>query len=261
MISGADYAVAIRFFADAVQKSFPDFDTEALNRFAGECQKITDRKEWKYNLRLFNFPRRTFKETKLDNTRPTQANSYEITISAKLDGVYSKSDDADSINNLEVNLLINSFLDDNSDGPCCAWHLDSHPPVGATGNTDSPFAHPRYHWQYGGNKIWDAANGNDAFYGLHLLLESPRIPHAPLDVILAVDYVLANFYGKIWEKLKDDDDYKVWIEKSQSMYWKPYFKIINSYWDGHLNKDAYIIMPCLSIKKPPEIGKKANRKK
>ena len=71
-----------------------------------------------------------------------------------------------------------------------AWHLDTHLHTA----TDSDSIHPRFHFQVGGDRL---------DYVDHLIRgvfmpETPRMPAAPLDGILAIDFVLAHYCGADW---------------------------------------------------------------
>ncbi len=56
-------------------------------------------------------------------------------------------------------------------------------------------------------KVWESESAAAGFsYGSLLLLESPRLDHKPLDGILAVNFVLANFLGLAWQGLLNSED-------------------------------------------------------
>jgi hypothetical protein len=82
-----------------------------------------------------------------------------------------------------------------------SWHLDKNIP------SETPeFSHPEYHLQFGGKEMIDA----DLDYGSLLLLESPRISHPPMDLILGIDFVLRNYFSR--EKIKKLIREKQYIE-------------------------------------------------
>ncbi len=103
------------------------------------------------------------------------------------------------------------------------------------------FCHPAYHFQSGGQKIWEIS-GFD--YGSHLLLESPRNAHYPLDAVLAIDYVVSHFVGdSTWQTLRQDATYQRLLRESAQRFLKPYACSVaaawnsvslNSTWDGKL---------------------------
>ena len=63
-----------------------------------------------------------------------------------------------------------------------AWHVDTHIYTG----TPTHAVHPRFHFQVGGEQL-DEIDAN--IRGV-LMPETPRMPCAPLDGILAIDFVL-----------------------------------------------------------------------
>lgn len=63
-----------------------------------------------------------------------------------------------------------------------------------------------------------------------LLLDPPRLMHPPMDGILAIDFVLANYAGKIWKSLRDDEQYKRLVVPQFEKIWKPYFGSVTDSW-------------------------------
>lgn len=141
-----------------------------------------------------------------------------------------------------------------------SWHFDRHPDKRSDGKPDEnpDFDHPLYHLHFGGKEI----NQGQIEYGEVLLLESPRILHPPMDIVLAVDFVLGNFYSKESGKvndLRDNPTYKKLVVKAQNRFWKPYFlglaaNFIGSnrysfHGIGHLSVDKTFAQNLLSYKK------------
>ncbi len=91
------------------------------------------------------------------------------------------------------------------------------------------FSHPEYHIQYGGNGVLD----NNSFnYGDFVLIETPRIPFPPMDVFLAVDFILHNFISRSrHKKITEDETYKNIIKDSKELIWRPYYLSIASKWE------------------------------
>ncbi|HEX8349012.1 MAG TPA: hypothetical protein VF598_03555 [Hymenobacter sp.] len=246
MKSGGNYATALRKLITVLRKVEPTFDISTIERLAGECNKIpTKSPEWTISLNHLSFPAKTFKEGGLDHVRPraVTANKYKVVLSVEASGrLPLANEDDDPIQHLAVNVVVTEMPGSQPESIFCAWHLDSHPPPpkrkeGETSKKDeeesgkdkeSSFAHPRYHWQYGGKKVWES--NNEDFFGSHLLLESPRLPHPPLDVVLAIDFVFSNYYGKQWRKLRDETEYQRIVKEAQERYWRPYFNAIQMNW-------------------------------
>jgi hypothetical protein len=148
----------------------------------------------------------------------------------------------DPLDSLEFNLRI--YGDGKEPRSHCSWHLDRHlsednnepedeeeesgkaQAKGTSEDEQEPGdAHPRYHFQFGGRHM------SDEKYGNALLLGSPRLAHPPLDAVLGVDFVLANFRGAEWRKLlSENPNYQRILGNSQRRFWRPYIQSIGACW-------------------------------
>ncbi len=100
-----------------------------------------------------------------------------------------------------------------------AWHVDTH----VHADTRSSAIHPRFHFQIGGE---DLDSIDDRIRGA-LMPEAPRPATAPLDGILAVDFVLSHYRGVTWDDLRlMDDRYGRLRAPSMTRYWAPYYRTI-----------------------------------
>lgn len=109
-----------------------------------------------------------------------------------------------------------------------AWHLDKH--IRSEDGEDGAgtgFIHPEYHFNMGGFAITKEANMN---FGSILLMDTPRLMHPPLDSILAVDFVLNNFYGCKAQNLLKSRSYQEIVKRSKLRLWRPYFIALASQW-------------------------------
>lgn len=98
-----------------------------------------------------------------------------------------------------------------------AWHIDTHL------HAQTRDAHPRFHFQVGGEKF-DAIDNR--IRGV-LLPETPRTPCAPLDAILAVDFVLSHYCGIVWQTLRElEPNYVRARQAPMERYWLPYYRAI-----------------------------------
>lgn len=100
----------------------------------------------------------------------------------------------------------------------CSWHFDRH------GEGSIPeFHHPLYHAHFGGKEI----NQGQLQYGNVLIVESPRLLHPPMDIILAIDFVLCNFYSRhtcgAYCALLEEPTYHTIVENSRKRFWRPFF--------------------------------------
>lgn len=105
-----------------------------------------------------------------------------------------------------------------NEGKSFAWHLDR-----ATG-IDGKYIHPLYHFHGGGKKV-EGKNAGDL-----LILRSPRLPHPPMDLFLAIHFVLENFLNtKTYArqmKIFEDPLYKEIIMRAQNRLLDPYYGAI-----------------------------------
>jgi hypothetical protein len=101
-----------------------------------------------------------------------------------------------------------------------AWHLDTHLHT----EVRSHAAHPRFHFQVGGERLDDL---DHAIRGV-FVPEAPRLPCAPLDGVLAVDFVLSHYCGLDWAALRDlDAGYNFLRKRPMQRYWQPYYRTIS----------------------------------
>ena len=102
----------------------------------------------------------------------------------KVEQVYDKVRRLDASFTLDIELLVNGELHPLRS----AWHVDTHLFAGEAGDG----VHPRFHFQFGGK---DFAHLDEAIRGV-LLSEAPRLACAPLDGVLAIDFVLSHYAGR-----------------------------------------------------------------
>lgn len=111
-----------------------------------------------------------------------------------------------------------------------SWHLDKHiRSVDGNDGRGKGFIHPEYHFNMGGFALTKENNFN---YGNILLIDTPRIMHPPLDIVLSIDFVLRNFYGIRVKNLTDSSQYKRIISKSKDRLWRPYFIALANCWES-----------------------------
>jgi hypothetical protein len=64
------------------------------------------------------------------------------------------------------------------------------------------------------------------------LLGPPRLPYPPLDAILAIDFVLANFRGSVWRDLRSVAEYRRLVLEAQHRLWRPYMEMLGGAFVG-----------------------------
>ncbi|WP_157886714.1 hypothetical protein [Hymenobacter sp. PAMC 26628] len=164
---------------------------------------------------------------------------------------------------LNLNVLL---LGKNKDASNClsSYHLDKHidlpppdpkakpdprvkpdpkakPVVVPKANLVPAEAHPLYHVQFGSAKIGKEkeALGLDLVNSGNLFMDTPRLMHHPLDLVLGIDFLLSNYLPVAWDALQRDGHYANLCRKYQAAFWKPYIHAIAKHWDLHRDKDCW----------------------
>jgi hypothetical protein len=180
----------------------------------------------------------------LRHTRPRGIEYLAVELSVNLQGeCFEDKTLTDPFSHLGVSVVVKGF-DVQANPFTSAWHLDRH---GIEKGVQKPslLVHPCYHIHHGGKAIWDAPDFN---YGSHLLLETPRLAHLPLDGILAIDFVLSNYMPTTWHKLRDEEPrYVDIVHESQKRCWYAYMMAMSTYWSDEDTKpwQAHLLLPQL----------------
>jgi len=160
----------------------------------------------------------------------------KIKISLNIKGIVDDKVIYDPITSLSFNIMIYAKLyklkEDESFDMFSSWHLDKN-----IGEDEENFYHPEYHFHFGGHEM---TNNNKVDFGQLFLLEAPRIAHLPLDGILAIDFIIRNFYKEeTHKKLTSKPQYKNILKRAQERFWKPYIFGLASNWDKRLKNEIY----------------------
>ncbi|MBD3636599.1 MAG: hypothetical protein HUJ25_04600 [Crocinitomicaceae bacterium] len=207
-------------------KPFEDAANQCLNGLLPEVKGVNIDKanSWGYELSnvIINVP----KPKKSKGIFPQGTIIKTLAISTKIIGNYTRNDYVeDPFAHLEFNLIIKGDFKGQEMIAC--WHLDRH--LENKGDNDPNDLHPTYHMQYGGKKL-KLPNDN---YGTHVVLETPRLLHLPLDGILGVDFVLGNFLGEQRKELCSKKPYWQCIKASQDSIWRPFIHAFAKRWDAY----------------------------
>lgn len=200
-------------------------DTSPLDSAAAMCTTNLQREDWKYDCLGLQFLVSQVHLAFHRRTIPGNLSEMAIELSVQAGGKYTELHDSrDPFTLLEVNCVIEGRQ---ATGTTyyCAWHLDRNQDEN-TEQESAEFAHPRYHFQFWGDRL-----PADLGYGRSLLLKAPRIAHPPLDAILAIDFVLSNYYPGVWRDLRDDAKYARIIQAAQRRIWLPY-SMAAGRWNG-----------------------------
>lgn len=155
-----------------------------------------------------------------------QIESFKINLISSLtsnEGVDASMQDP--IESCTFDIVVTGFCTDdggNKEYKNC-WHLDKDE-EDDEGDGKQGYTHPLYHFQYGGRRIAGLTSGES------LLMGAPRIPHPPMDIFLAIHFVLNNYFNKNSDRYKflqdlyEDDDYRNILERAKQRMWYPYFE-------------------------------------
>lgn len=197
-------------------------DISPISRAADQCGANTSQKDdrWGYDISnlVFNMPAPK-------GSLPSSLQKFRAELSVSVTGHFS-AELSDQFTKLEVNL--EKFAQgQNGASLQSAWHFDRHIiDVKKDDRHNSDEIHPLYHFQFGGARMTEIHDR----LGDTLLVDPPRLMHPPMDGILAIDFVLANYAGRIWKSLRDDAQYNRLVVPQFEKIWKPYFNSITSSW-------------------------------
>jgi hypothetical protein len=187
---------------------------------------------WAYDFHGLSFTTITVAGN-LRHSRPRSLAEVQVELHLSVSGTcFDEDEPNDPLRELVLNLEI---LGETKNGEVLsgAWHLDRH--FLPTSDTDEDegsnrFAHPHYHFQCGGRHVWTKS---DSEFGTHLLLEPPRIAHPPLDAVLAVDFVLSNYFATGWQALREQSGaYRMLVAGAQRRLWRPYAVATAAHWNN-----------------------------
>jgi|GEM_PF-3441819 len=207
------------------KKKFEDAYNQCLNGPIPEIAgvNIDYSKCWGYSLSnvIVSIPI----DLKGNTVLPDGAKVSSISVSSTVIGNYVREDYcSDPFSHLEFNIILKGE-DINGAEMVASWHLDRH----LVSKKDPIHAHPIYHFQYGGKNL-KLPNSN---YGSHLVVDSPRIMHLPLDTVLGFDFILTNFLGDKSSDLRRNRPYVALVQTFQKAIWRPYIHSIARHWDPY----------------------------
>ena len=168
----------------------------------------------------------------IDKLCPDTERDFEVELTINLVQIDKYVEKNDPIISLGLSIKIEGEYEKEGEdiqNAICSWHLDKGVAEGAKYN------HPVYHMNFGGDlmsdKIIEEENPN--YFGKLLLLPSPRIMHPPMDIILACDFIIKNFYETDnHRELTTQPGYLELIRKAKNRYVKPYAYALVSNWES-----------------------------
>jgi hypothetical protein len=235
-------ATELRILKEILQENHLINDTSPLQQAIHMCYREWPSPIWNYEFTSLQF------EPSLDDlrhTRPREVAYLSVELSVVLQGECCEDKTlTDPFTRLSVNVIAEG-LDIQANSFAAAWHLDRHE-IEQTSQTPSLLVHPCYHVHYGGEAIWSLEP--DFNYGSHLLLETPRWAHFPLDGVLAIDYVLSHYMPSTWHKLREEDSrYMDVVSEAQKRCWYAYIVATAAFWLDEVKSpwQAHLLFPQL----------------
>jgi len=174
----------------------------------------TNKDTWGYEIDNFTFSPNIPRHIK------PKVQSLEISLNLKIIANYDDWENLnDPLKELSFRVIIRGLADKNY---FTGFHIDRHDGVEDVEGE----IHPLYHLQYLTNpnneKIFD--NGSI------LSLDTPRIMHYPMEFILGIGYLTANFFPTAYSTLLNDGFFFNVYKKYQERIWKPYSHTLANYW-------------------------------
>lgn len=135
------------------------------------------------------------------------------------------SDDYDPFCKYQLNLHIKGYrkktaTPNSKEDKFFCWHLDREP------KRNSLHFHPYYHLHAGGDDLM-SKDITPIFN-----TSAPRIPHPPLDIFLAIHYIIENFFhvkkNSIERRILNDENYIMIIQRAQKRLLEPYYKVMSN---------------------------------
>jgi hypothetical protein len=212
-----ELARELRGLADILLSAGLLRDTSPLAAAASMCTGNPTHVEWNYECLSLSFVVNDHHLGSYRRTIPGKLREIVIELSVRAKGFCTEL--YDNLTDPFISLAVDCRIEGRKrDGPpfFCAWHLDRNEGDN-TEEESKNFVHPCYHFQFGGNQL-----PQELGYGRLLLVESPRIAHPPLDAILAVDFVLSNYFSTVWQDLRQDERYPRIVQQAQRRFWLPY---------------------------------------
>jgi hypothetical protein len=133
------------------------------------------------------------------------------------------------------------------------WHFDRHIQPETDTSANEPLeVHPLFHFHFGGDQLVTGRLSEAAAWGRLLELKSPRIAHPPLDLVLLIDFILANFAGRAWRNLTENvKEYHQVVEAAQQRFWCPYKRAVGDYFQtdhrfqkNHIARELWPSLAC-----------------
>lgn len=221
----------LRRLADVLVRKGICTDPSALFSAASQCiiEKPDGISSWGYDISNL-----IFRFDPPSGTIPKTAKNFRVEFSLRVRGNFGH-DETDQFTELAIDL--EKYIEvENGAELKTAWHFDKH--IGVEGEAIGE-VHPLYHLQFGGNKLTECHEN----LGSMFLSDAPRLMYPPMDGILAIDFILSNYAGLVWNDLRVDGEYINLVKPAYDSLWKPYFESIASSWANPSMSNNLLLCP------------------
>lgn len=122
--------------------------------------------------------------------------------------------------------VLNTTLELHSEGKLLdRWHVDL-----ANDDQEGPI----FHLQYGGH-----SSGN-TMRNIEQKLSVPRWIYPPLDIVLACELVVANFFPETWLRLRKDPKWMALVREAESFCYTDYFNTFSKHYSDPSRKETML---------------------
>lgn len=126
---------------------------------------------------------------------------------------------------LSYNFAFIIFGENNGVQYSICWHLDKDD------DKNSKEYHPLYHMQYSDGLTHLGRNEQKFDWGQAIYLDSPRIVHYPMDIVLGIGFYLTNFHPKgLFETFINTPVFRRLYAQSKDNILKPFYFNLASHW-------------------------------
>jgi hypothetical protein len=152
---------------------------------------------------------------------------------------WQKMKDPSCLLNVEIKLV--GVTKDDSKSCLASYHFDRHAPKEEIDPSEE--VHPLYHIQFSSAKIRKEpeakSRSSDFDNSAFLFSDTPRLTHYPMEFILGMDFIVANYLPYSWRALQKTGPYQVLCRKYQKAFWKPYVHAIARRLDIHADREFW----------------------
>lgn len=210
--SRRNYVKDVKFLLEIISENGIHGDFTGLNNL---IETVENSPKDLVDYRLENFS--IYLKGAIAGAKPDEMHFCKIDLENRLALKDTLSDKIDPLFKYTLDLKVSLFKSEQNQKKeyCCTWHLDKEERELAFS-----YIHPYYHIQFGGKK-------HEYLDPEMAVLSSPRIPHPPMDIILAFHFVINNFvdrkrFNYVEEILKDHRYIRI-LSNSKKRLWESYF--------------------------------------